>query len=695
MSSSKLDFDLEHLARTLWRGRWIIAIATALAIGAGYFYATEMARQVYRASATVAIENRESNVTNFDSVVGGISADQPALNTEIHVIRSRQLLERLVDQEGLLADPEFNPSLAATDPYSPAWLREKIFGPAEARSYSDDELMRIAVDRVRQRLAVSNPRQSYVFEISFSAYTPQKAARLANAVADLYINDQLVFKEEQSARAIAFLTERTADLQLELGEAELAVKDFAASTDLVDPETLAAKNRQVKELRDRLDELDAQLSNLEARVDLFESLVPEDLTLEDAVSLNMPLVVRVFREAESGVAPAGRLESALAASLAQADTERTMLRQQRETLQQAIEDLEAQVDAQSHDLLALQQLQRVAEATGDIYTYFLTRLKETEVQQGTQQPDARLLSAAVLPRFLASPRLGLILALAAVFGAMLGAAFVVLRELFSNGVRSAEELTRMTELTVLGQIPLAPIRKRSALVDYIAKRETTAFSEAVRNLRTSVLLSTESGEHPKTILLTSSVPSEGKTTTSIALAHSLVGLNKSVLLVEADVRRLTLENYFGDIQGISLLDAVDRKESVFEGAAKVEKLGFTLLKGAESNVNAADFFSSPEFVSFLAKAREEFDYVVIDAPPCLPVADARIIGANVDAILFNCAWDSTRVEIIKSGLVELSAAGLTPTGLVLTKIDPAKARSYGGGTRYGTYYGSYAKGYYK
>lgn len=690
------EIDLGSMFRTVWNGKWLILVLGSIGLAVAYFFATQVAEPAYRATATVAFEGQQQQVTGFEDIFSGISSDQPSLNTQIHVIQSRQLLERLVHQESLLEDPEFNPTLAQPRAYSLDGLKTAILGAPEPLEMTEDEHVRVAVDRVRARLSVANPRQSYVFEISMTTGSPEKSARLANAIAELYTNDQLVVKEMQSQRAIAFLTERTAELQRELSQAELDVKNFAASTDLVSAETLAAKNTQVKDLRSRLEELGAVATAQEAHLTTLREFDIATATISDVQDFNDPILIRAFRRFQNGDIDNVAMQTAVERSIGLAQQTLTQTRTQFQSLTDAVTELEEEVAAQSRDLLYLQQLQREADATGDIYLYFLTRLKEAEVQQGTQQSDARVLSAAVLPQKASSPRIPLILGSGLIFGLILGTVLAFVKEMMSGGIRVAEDLEKLTGRTVLGQIPVAPIRKRSALIDYISKRSNSAFTEAVRNLRTSILLSNPD-KPAKSIMLTSSVPAEGKTTTSIALAHSLAGMGKSVLLIEVDVRRLTLRHYIEAEKGINLLDATKQGADIGdlkEQANFVEELGLWVMQGGETKINAADFFSSDHFVQFLERAEACFDHVVLDAPPILPVADARIVGQNTDVILYCCAWDETRPEVVRSGLAEFSAAGLTPTGLIFTKIDPAKARRYGGATRYGSYYGSYSKGYY-
>lgn len=693
MSAAEDEIDLGRLIRTLWRGKWIIAAFVLLFAAAGYFYATEVADKEYVSTATVSLDNQQAQATDLDAIVGGISAEQPSLNTEIYLIRSRQLLRRLVESESLLEDGEFNPTLEEIDPYSIDGIRELVFGPTPPRSYTEEELIRIAVDRLRRQLRVTNPRQSFVFEISVSANSPQKATRLANALATTYINDQLLFKEGQSQDAIEFLAERTSALQVELNEAELEAKDFAASIELISPETLVAKNRQVKELRDRIDALAALIETLEAKGEQFDGFLVDTATADDVALLGSISLTQLFARLQDDPSQRDRFEILLASERSRAISELQQSRIQLGSLSTAVLSLEGEVDRESRDLLRLQQLQREAEAIGEIYGYFLARLKEAEVQQGTQQSDARLLSAAVLPLGASSPRVMIITAAAGLLGALLACGLVLLRETSRGGIRTAIELQAMTGVSVLGQIPLAPIRRRQKLIPYLTSKNNTPFSEAVRNLRTSMLLADPKTE-PKLIMMTSSVPNEGKTTCAISLANSLVGMKKSVLLLEGDIRKSTQQQYFAKstkaddsmfVVGESNLDDFDMTNSTVD---------FHQLGLAKTDENPADLFASDRFRALLKALKEKYDHVIIDAPPTLAVPDALIIGRHVDAILYAVGWDDTRKELVQAGLTEMSNVDLVPTGLILTKINGAKARSYGGAARYGSYYNDYRSGYY-
>lgn len=685
------EFNLGTILGALWRQKLWIALAAIVAAAVAFYYTAYIVHPTYTARATVAIESRDQQITDLESVVSGLSAEQPSLNTEVHVIRSRQLLERLVIAETLLDDPEFNETLPSPTQSLGQRIKEGIFGPEDYPDYTQEQLTNRAIDRVLSQLSVVNPTQSYVFEIAFSADDPETAASVANSVASLYIGDQLLVKEAISTRAIEFLDARTGELQEELSQAELAVKDFAASTELVSPETLAAKNRQVKELRDRVGELAAGVASQESLIERLGQFDAASATLGQVEEIGSATLTVAFRNYRSGRLDLAGLNDAV--DLAVMQTERTMRQNQtqQQSLQEAITALEAEIETQSQDLLTLQQLEREAEATREIYGYFLSRLKEAEVQQGTQQPDARLLSAAVVPTRPSQPRVMLMTAIIGILGALVASAVALLNELRDQGIRNSEDLADISEEVVFGEIPVAPFRRKS-LVTYLAKRSSSAFSESIRNLRTSLELS-DPGNPPKVVLITSSVPGEGKTTMSIALAANMAGLNRKVLLVEVDIRRRAFNHYFDCPDNTSLVRAVDDGALDATEVYHSEELGIDILPGGKSDLNAANFFSSEAFINLLSTAREQYDIVILDAPPVMAVPDARIIGPHVDRILFVSAWNSTPRSVVRSALNSLRSINLDVTGVVLSQIDVKKARKLGNSGKYG-YYGNYGAGYY-
>ena len=691
------EIDLLQLFGVLWRGKWVILFAAILVLVSGGYYAFAIAVPQYSATARLALQARDQQIVNLESVMSGVSTEQSAINTELEVIRSRGLLERLVTDMDLVQDPEFNATLR-----KPAALSREnlvnLVAPVLSISLPEEpvptheEIKIGTAQAVRGAISVSSQRNTYLLDIKVTSEGRQKSAEMANRLAQIYLDDQIEIKFSATEYAVDWLSGRVTDLELELKQKDDAIKDLRAETELVSLEALEALNLRAKDIRERLSEAQIAVALANEKVDrLGELAETEDI---DAILLALPdpSLLTISDAAQGGDGAAKRTFFERFNSL----FERTRVNadrviQQRDALKASYERIQEQIAMQNVDLVKLNQLTREAEATRVLYETFLTRLKETSVQIGLQQADSRILSLAT-PGQQVAPRRSMVLALSLILGGMLGAGIVLLRHVLHNGFRTAEDLEQLTGYAVLGQIPKIPIRRRDRLISYIRSKTTSASAEAVRNLRTSILMSNIDNP-PKVIMSTSSIPGEGKTTQAIALAHNLSGLGKKVLLVEGDIRRRTFTEYFDKDPPGSLISVVSGEQPLAEAVLRDTDLGADVLMGDKSSINAVDLFSSEKFHAFIETARVAYDFVIIDTPPVLVVSDSRVIGQSVDAIIYAVKWDSTSQSLVKDGLRQFSSIGLPVAGLVLSQIDPRGMKRYGYGGNYGGY-SSYGRGYY-
>jgi len=692
------EVDLGALVQTLWRGKWRIAFATTLAILAGGYYAFAIAVPTYTAESVVMLENRQENVANLDSVMSGLSGDQATINTEVEVIRSRGLIEKLVNELDLIADPEFNVDLRPEPAISISkvvdYVTELITGsPPEKPVKSEREILDTTINNVLKGLSVTNVRQSYVFNILAITEGAQKSADLTNTLAELYILEQLDVKFEATKKATEWLTSRVGELQVALEEADISVKEFSTDTKLVSPEILIALNRQLKELRDRYS--GAKSSTILAR-DLVASLKAAKIGGDFANMESMtddPILSRIYAQIKNGnLGARDTFSDRFDQIVERAENGLKRIENQQSAMQRSIADIETKIENQSVELVKLGQLQREAEANRLIYEFFLGRLKETSVQQGTQQADSRILSRAVVPIEASAPRELMVLALAAVLGLLAGSALVLLREMRQTGIRTADQLEKLTGMTVIGQIPMIPARRRSKVLKYLVDKPNSAAAESIRNLRTSLLLS-DIDNPPKVFMSTSSLPGEGKTTQSLALAQNMAGLGQKVLLIEGDIRRRVFSEYFDIKEKRGLLAVLSEEAELKDVVTHVDDLGADVLIGEESASNAADIFSSQKFRNFLKSTRKAYDAVIIDTPPVLVVPDSRVIGQSVDAIIYTVKWDSTSRTQVREGLRMFETVNLRVAGLVLGQINAKRMKHYGYGGEHGAY-GAYGSKYY-
>ncbi|MEM9139057.1 MAG: Wzz/FepE/Etk N-terminal domain-containing protein, partial [Pseudomonadota bacterium] len=254
-----------QLLGMLWRGKWLILLTMILFGTAALMYLTQVAVPKYRAMSVVALQSRAEQVVDFENVISGLSGDQASINTEVEVLRARGLLEKLVIELNLEADPEFNKFIKPKTIWSAQGMidevKDVILGPQPEVVPSPRKIRDETTDALLKRLDVTNIRRSYAFQISVITEDPEKSAKIADTLAELYIADQVNTKFKANERATSWLADQLTQLETDLETAENAVKEFSAITDLVSPEALAIRNRQLKDFRDR--EADLRLQKLD------------------------------------------------------------------------------------------------------------------------------------------------------------------------------------------------------------------------------------------------------------------------------------------------------------------------------------------------------------------------------------------------------------------------------------------------
>ncbi|MCA0044267.1 GumC family protein [Celeribacter litoreus] len=686
-SSDEDIIDLSQLLGALWRNKFWIALVTVISIVLGGVYAYGVAVPKYRATSVVLLEASGQELIDLGAVLPSLGTNSEAINTEVEVLKSRRLLERVVNRENLLEDPEFNGTL--NGPSLKTRVKSLILG--DPPTYSEERMQALqltsTINSLLERMVVRNVPNTYVLQITVESEGGAKSARLADAIAEEYILYQMDVKFEATRDASEWLSSRVADLKFDLEAAEARLASFSTSTNVISPQTVQALEVQLKELRDRLETTiearDVALENATALATL-QSLTPEEKAAQSGDSR----LQTMLRTDGANAAFEERFALLLQNAAQQADR----LNRQVDSISISIANLEADLASQSDELIQLQQLTRETEASRLLYEYFLGRLKETSAQEGIQQPDSRILSNAVLPQNASEPKRSLILAMAGILGIMIGSGGALLLEARQDNYRKAADLEGETGLPVMGQIPLLPTTDRRSGLEYLAEKPTSAAAEAIRNLRTSVLLS-GLDKTPQVIMSTSSVPSEGKTTISFSLAQNLVGLGKKVLLVEGDIRRRVFSQYLDVKNANGLMSVLSKGVPLSEAVITDRTLGADILVSEASKVNAADILSSQSFSEFLEEARSLYDFIIIDTPPVLVVPDARVVAQHVDALLFTVRWDKTSRAQVRDSLRMFETVGVTVDGLVLNQIDPKGMKRYGYGEYYGGY-GAYGAKYY-
>ena len=696
-SISDGDIDLVKLAASLWRGKWIVLVFVLFCVVFADFYVRYVAVPLYPATTKIALkENQpEKILTDIESLMANGPITDTGINTELEVLRSRDLVGKLVDSLDLTNQPDFNPLLR--EPRLSNQIKTQLFaffGVASEKpkiSRSPEEVRSIAISSVLNVMAFSNTKKTRVINISVMTTKPDLSVRMANKMAKLYIENQIQFKLDALASATEFLSSRTSELKNDFEDLKTELANFSSQSELVNPTILKSQEIQLRDMRTRLMEKAEIIAEKSDRRTILQSFREAGNLLglikhADDFRLN-----RAISEYRNNKISLDDLNMQIEQFMLKNDVELEREQKQLSALETSESLLTKQIERQSKELLVLQQLKRETETAGLLYESFFKRLQEMNVQLGLEAADGRLLSTATQSGP-SSPIKSKILSLGGLIGLIIGASLILFWELRFSGYRSVNELRDKSGYSVLAGVPLIPLRNRKTAISYFKTKPNSMVSEAVRNLRTSILMSNPN-QDKKVIMLTSSIPKEGKTILTYALAQNMVGLGKRILLIEADIRRRVHSVKIDRNNTVALLDLMMGHKEFKDVNPFVEELGFDILTATRSDMNAADLFASGRFPKLLTELREYYDYIIIDSPPVLSVPDARLISTVSDINIYIVKWNKTTRAQVDQGLDMISSMGVKTIGLVLNQIDPNKTKTYGYTGSYG--YDTYGSKYYE
>lgn len=539
---------------------------------------------------------------------------------------------------------------------------------------------------------------------------PVMAARASNMLSNGFIESQLEASMEMSATATTWMNSRMGDLRSKLKIAEAALQEYREKENLVDmggvgaisaAELSATSDRMVDARRSR-----AEAESMYRQVQSMRNAGWERLASVSAV-LGDPLIVQFKTNEAKAKAKVDELSKRYGARHPTMEAARTELAAAQASLRGQVEQVVASIErnyqlavanenslrasvnankAQIQDIsrkeFKLRELQREVDTNRALYDTFLTRLKETAATSDLDSASARVVDPATVPTEPVKPKKALIVVLATFLAGLVGVGLVLLLEALNNTFKSTDEVESTLNLPVLGILPLIKKADRKQIANLFTSDTDKSFSESIRTIRTSVVLSAMEEPH-KILVVTSSVPGEGKSTVAANLAFAL-GQMEKVLLIDADMRRPTLAKNFGFAVGTPGL------ANLIAGTAKLEECikevdGVDMLSAGAVPPNPLELLSSPRFSKVIEFLRSKYDRVIIDSPPTQAVSDALVLGTLANALIYVVRSEHTAKPLVVKGVGQLLQGNAPVTGIVLNQVDIKKAEKYG----YGGYYDYY------
>jgi capsular exopolysaccharide synthesis family protein len=575
-------------------------------------------------------------------------------------------------------------------------------------------------------LTVVPVRNSQLIRISFESGDSELSAKVPNALADLYIEADLEARMTMNQKANSWLTDQSAELRKKLHEAEQALQQFREREKIIDTKGLSQSGatKQLEELQKALNE--ARMKRAEAEIIYNQVAAVQGKSQESVEALpaiqKNPLVVQSKAqeaEAEKRLNEASRRYGAehprLIAADAELKTARENLRKQIASVAQGVtrefevaKANEAMADrnfnAARNDIQNLNRkefqlatLEREVATSRQFYDMFAQRFKETNLSGEMQSAIARVIDPA-MPGGATGPNRQRNVVVAVVIALLLGAGLALLIERLNNTLKTSHDVEQKLGVPVLGVLQITKVKRGQQLERVFLEDPQTSFSESIRTIRSGVMLSSLDSPR-KIVVITSSIPEEGKTTVAINLAFAL-GQVKKTLLIDADMRRPRIGKVLGGKANASLLGL----SQLVSGEAPLEKCIYPVnetnlhvLPAGRVPPNPLELLSSHRFAEAIDQLSKLFDVILIDSPPTQLVSDALVLSNIATEVVYVVKADDTPYPLARVGIKRLRRVNAPIVGVVLNQLDVEKAdRYYGEYSGYGSrYYGKYGRKYGK
>lgn len=662
----------------------------------------------YTAVTTVEIARESSQITQFQGVEREIGAvDQEFYQTQYGMLRSRALSERIANQLHLVDDAKFY-EIFGSPPKRPAFLVSKGHYPAAGR----DERQRFAGEILARNLAVNPTRLSSLVEIAFTSPNAALSARVANAWAENFIQINLERKVQATSygrnllkRQLALQKEQLDNSQRQLvtyasqqqiinlpaqaggdgkttSERSIVADDLAAfnaalsqaTTDRLQAEarysqagrggasTEALRNIAINSLRQRRAELGADYQRLMVQ---FEPGYPAARAIRSQIN---ELDRSITREE-------GRVSNSLEADYREARERESALRNKVDQLKIGYLDLRRRS-------IQYNIYQQEVDTNRALYDGLLQRFKEIGVAGGVGVNNISVVDPADVPQRPSSPRLLINLLISLLAGLGLGTLIALGLEQMDETIADPEEVSRRLGLPLLGSVPKIPfsVVPRDELLD-----RKSELVDAYLAVSTNLGFTTEHGV-PRSLVVTSTRPGEGKSTTSLALATMLARARRRVILIDGDMRSPSI-HYLGGVdhnRGLSNFLAGD--DHIDTLTFEMPDFGFVAMSAGPIPPNAAELLTGNRFSLLIERLLESYDHIVVDSPPVMGIADAPLIASRVEGVIYVVESHGIRSSMVKTALNRLASANARIIGGVLTKFEKNRAH-YGYGYEYGYSYG--------
>lgn len=710
---------LTILRRRLWLIARVVCLSIVIAAGITFLIPKQ-----YTPSAIVEVRTIAPGAQTLQDGANsapdatGLRTDQ--VDTEVQILRSRELAGQVVDRLGLVRDEAF---MQRVQGKSGLLSAIGISRGNQFRSANPAEARELAIDYLVARMEVTRiVTTAYALEISFTDFDPVRATKIANGYAESYLNYQISAKKADNEKLIASLSTRIEQLRVQAQTDFSAVQRYRIANNLLSTngtalteQEISAYNQQVAIARSDAARDRAAYNAARRQVIAGDGAAGDTQSAPVIAALRAQrgeLAIKVAdlatRDLETNPELiAARNQLAALDSQIAAETNRTLSAFEAKahasesrmgSLEASLGGATGKLAVNNGALIALDDLNRKAQASQALYDSYLNRFNEVVAKTGAERADSRILSNARVPGSPSRPKLLLNLAFGLAVGILLGLAAAVLAEANFQGLTTGEDVERRIGLSFFGGVPLyQSVRPHEGTaLQTIAAHPGDIFAESVRSVLTSLRQSNNSRN--QVIAITSALPGEGKSTiaTSIARVAGLSG--ERVAIVDADVIRGRVGDFYGLPSGTPGLHELFSDQIDLEMAFRVDPVdGVAVFPIGKPFAEGERLTERGRIQRLVAKLRERFDLIIIDCPPLLPIAEARELVTVADNVLVVARWRQSAEGAIRAAVKLLPLQSISHIGVALNGIDLRKRLQIGGNDatafydRYKTYYRSELK----
>ncbi|HBB77913.1 GumC family protein [Stutzerimonas nitrititolerans] len=709
-STDDSDFiDLKKIWHAVWSRKWGIVLLVAVV---AVLMAVLLSRMtpIYKAVTSVIIEVKGTPVVSFQPANAPTEVSE-YLQTQLSLIQSRGVAEKVVRDLELTEHPEFDLRQQPGPLIDIGGMLDAIMGE-EPEPLTEAQIMDHATQVFMDRTTVWVEGKSQLVYLSVAMADKLMAAQAANHLATSYIEAQLEAKVEMSMTAASWMNTRLVDLRQNLKDSEDRLQAYLDAEGLVDMDGVGTISANELSLTgDRMIDARRQRAEAESQFRQVESMRDqgwERLASVPAV-LGHPLIQQFKADrahARSRVEDLSRRygdrHPAMQSARSDLNAATASLRQQVEQVVASIErsyqlavanenslrasfnDNKEQIQDISRKEFKVRDLQREVEANRALYDTFMTRLQETTATSDLSSTNARIVDEAIPPAQASEPNTKLFMVVALFLALVVGIAQAIIREILDNTFKSSDEVETKLNLPVMGIVPQVPRNLRKQVSHLFQRNEEKRFCEAIRTIRTNITL-TEGNQPRQVLVVTSTAPGEGKSSVSANLAFAMGQLNR-VLLIDADLRRATLDQTFEFAPGTpglaNLIGGNAKLDDCIRSVGNVD-----MISAGTVPSNPLELLSSPRFAKLLEAVKGRYDRIIIDSPPSQAVSDAAVLSILADAVIYVIKSESTLIPHAQKGVAQLLQSNAPVAGVVLNHVDVEKAKRNGQFRGYYDHYG--------